>query len=426
MKRLNCVLLLVIAVMGIALFGYPAATQAAGTTATISPNSVVDVKGITVGPVSRLAAANQTGTKNNASAYLSLTTPSSGYVGQFYMTAPAGFTANTVTALSLKTNFLAPSKKVQTWTWSLYNWKAKGWVNVGNNQASDGVNWSSLTFKVARPTRFVNSSGQILARVKSSNKAADLKLDSLSATVTMQALTSKPAGDVRPVGISGSWRLVFDDEFNGSSLDLNKWQPNWLGPNDQAVTQYINSEEYECYDPANVKVASGEVVLSVKAKKCPSSAGKSAGMPYTSAMVNTANDFTFTYGVAEVRMWVGGPDKNHCNNWDAFWLNGEAISSREEYDVAECLDGSFNFHLNPANVFGGQNTGPISGGWHVFSINWQSSGATVYYDGGQIGTITQKVYKKPMYLILQLGIKKGGKIVVPDTMRIDYARVWQK
>ena len=32
-----------------------------------------------------------------------------------------------------------------------------------------------------------------------------------------------------PVGLPGTWRLVFDDEFNGQQLDLSRWNPNWFG-----------------------------------------------------------------------------------------------------------------------------------------------------------------------------------------------------
>ena len=32
-----------------------------------------------------------------------------------------------------------------------------------------------------------------------------------------------------PVGVPGSWHSIFDDEFNGTTLDTSKWSTGWLG-----------------------------------------------------------------------------------------------------------------------------------------------------------------------------------------------------
>src|SRR6185437_5650008 len=37
----------------------------------------------------------------------------------------------------------------------------------------------------------------------------------------------------------GSWTLVFDDEFTGTSLDTTKWQPGWFGSS--GITPPVNS-----------------------------------------------------------------------------------------------------------------------------------------------------------------------------------------
>ncbi len=43
------------------------------------------------------------------------------------------------------------------------------------------------------------------------------------------------AASFQPVGQSGWWNMIFDDEFDGSSLDLSKWAPNWLALSDSAI-----------------------------------------------------------------------------------------------------------------------------------------------------------------------------------------------
>ena len=227
--------------------------------------------------------------------------------------------------------------------------------------------------------------------------------------------------------VPGTWNLIWQDEFSGSSLDLTKWEPGWFYQNGNPYTQYINSEEGQCFSSDNISEGNGELTLKLIAKVCPSSAGKSANLPYTGAAITSRPHFTFTYGVVETRMWVNGSDDTRCNNWDSFWLNGMPVSGREEYDVAECLGNFFAFHLNPGSTSGGSNkTASVSNGWHLFTIDWEPSGATVYYDSNKIGTITKTPYTSPMYIIYENATHGTTNVVAPDVMRIDYVRVWQK
>ncbi|MEW1912368.1 hypothetical protein AB0442_28680, partial [Kitasatospora sp. NPDC085895] len=48
-----------------------------------------------------------------------------------------------------------------------------------------------------------------------------------SASASASATTASGTGG--PLGIAGSWRQVFADDFNGTSVDSAKWTANWLG-----------------------------------------------------------------------------------------------------------------------------------------------------------------------------------------------------
>jgi hypothetical protein len=43
------------------------------------------------------------------------------------------------------------------------------------------------------------------------------------------------ASGVQLVGQSSGWNMIFDDVFDGSSLDLSKWTPNWLALRDTTI-----------------------------------------------------------------------------------------------------------------------------------------------------------------------------------------------
>jgi hypothetical protein len=51
-----------------------------------------------------------------------------------------------------------------------------------------------------------------------------------------QNIRQYAAADVQPFGQSSGRNMIFDDEFDGSSLDLSKWTPNWFGSSYTAIT----------------------------------------------------------------------------------------------------------------------------------------------------------------------------------------------
>src|SRR5216683_2592842 len=44
-------------------------------------------------------------------------------------------------------------------------------------------------------------------------------------------LTQNAAGPTppSPIGVSGNWNMIFDDEFDATSLNKTTWTPGWFG-----------------------------------------------------------------------------------------------------------------------------------------------------------------------------------------------------
>ena len=237
-------------------------------------------------------------------------------------------------------------------------------------------------------------------------------------------------GGLSPLGVSGHWTLTFDDEFNGSSLDLTKWQPNWLGADNTAVTPPDNGDDQNCMNPSQVSVGGGYLHLTAVARPC--TADNKHTYPYTSGLVNTRKSFTFTYGYAEARIYVPASASGVPVNFPAFWANGTGTwPSTGELDVMEVLNScgpgeGFHFHSNPG-AFGGCPTAPVRSGWHTFGADWQPGVVTYYYDGVQVGHVTQGITGSPMYLILNNSVDPtyGGPTQVSSDLQVDYVRVWQ-
>ncbi|MCU1426605.1 MAG: hypothetical protein JWL83_605 [Actinomycetia bacterium] len=211
---------------------------------------------------------------------------------------------------------------------------------------------------------------------------------------------------------------LFDEEFNTTTLDLAKWQPNWLGPNNSSITKPVNGEERSCYDPAQVSVSGGALHLTAVQRTC-------LNWEYASGLVNTRAHFSFTYGYIEARVLV--PGNGPTTNWPAVWADGMGHWPKTgEIDVMEGLAGKNCFHMHSKHHDEGgcANISPASG-WHTFGADWRKGKVTFFYDGTQVGTITHGVTGKPMYLILDLGVSSSVSppVVVPSGMAVDYIRV---
>jgi beta-glucanase (GH16 family) len=234
-------------------------------------------------------------------------------------------------------------------------------------------------------------------------------------------VTTPPAGTP---SVSPGTQMLFDDEFDGGSLDLSKWQPNWLGSSNSSITKPINSAEVSCYDPSQVSVSGGSLHLSAEARSCTDEGGNKYS--YASGLVETAGHFTFTYGHMEARVWL--PGNGAATNWPAFWADGTGTwPVTGELDVMEGLSGNDCYHFHsPSGGPGGCASLSTASGWHVFAADWAPGSVTYSYDGNVVGTITSGITTAPMYLILNLGVGGyGGAIEAPSTMLVDYVRVWK-
>jgi beta-glucanase (GH16 family) len=231
-----------------------------------------------------------------------------------------------------------------------------------------------------------------------------------------------------PTGVAGDWMLAFDDEFNGTGLDTAKWSTGWGGGT--GITPPVNSSEDDCYDPAQVTEGGGALSLSLirKSESCGISAQYAAGL------ISTNGKFNFTYGFIQARIWVPGApgDPDYVANWPGVWTDGQNWPEDGEIDIAEGIGGHMCAHFHDAahssqGLGAGDGTGCPSGvytgGWHTFAANWEPGIITYYYDGHDIGSVTSGVTSAPMYLILDYDAQ--SPVQAPDTMKVDYIRVWQ-
>ncbi len=248
-----------------------------------------------------------------------------------------------------------------------------------------------------------------------------------------------------PVSDSKNWKLIFDDEFNGSSLDKTKWVPcfRWTDGTGCATT----TTPQTWYSPSNVIISNG--TLKLRTQNHPVTMDGKA-YPYTSSMITTGPvdntktpaKFLFTYGYMEIRAKV----PKGQGLWSAFWALPLDDSGLPELDISEVLTGAglttyinnmtYGVTNDNAGSSGASWTSPVdlASGFHTYAVDWEPNAIRWYVDGIERRTaFTDKknITAKQMYLLLQLEV--GGtwpgspdkSTPFPSAYEIDYIKVWQ-
>jgi beta-glucanase (GH16 family) len=232
--------------------------------------------------------------------------------------------------------------------------------------------------------------------------------------------------------IAGTWQTVFDDEFNGTSLN-----PVWHTAQywDHSVT-VVGKGELEAYDASGVSVSDGQLHLTARADN-------QYGVPYVSGLVMTGGDqsnpaqqkFSFQYGYMEVRAQI----PKGQGLWPAIWMMPAGYDDQNgEIDVMEALGGNpsqayFTVHrlgqLEQHTIVGAD----LSAGFHTYGVDWEPNEITWYLDGVAVATCTNQslIPHEPMYPIMNLAVggNWGGPpsstTQFPASMNVDYIRLWQ-
>lgn len=241
---------------------------------------------------------------------------------------------------------------------------------------------------------------------------------------------------------AGKPQLVWQDEFDGSSLDSSKWQVV-EGDGCPANCGFGNNE-LQYYTAQNATVSKG--LLTITGKK-----DSMGGKAFTSAKLVTKGKGDWKYGRIEVRARL----PKGTGTWPAIWmmptLDRKTSWPRDgEIDIMEHVGydhGTVHgtIHTEAYNHrMGTQKSATIavpdvSEVFHTYSLEWDEQALTWLIDGNEYLTLAKNdegyegwPFDHPYHLILNLAVGGdwGGKEGVdehiwPQTFEIDYVRIYQ-
>ncbi|MBI5865238.1 MAG: glycoside hydrolase family 16 protein [Planctomycetes bacterium] len=226
-----------------------------------------------------------------------------------------------------------------------------------------------------------------------------------------------------------TWELIWNDEFDGASIDGTKWRVEDLHLNKNNELQY--------YAPDEVYVSGGDLTLRSRRRSYwgYDNAGSWRHFDYTSGLVETRDRFATTFGRIEVRAKL--PSTRGL--WPAHWMLPDSRQWPPEIDIMELLG------HEPTRVYmthhwgtwpqvqsdGGSYSGPdFSADFHTFAIEWSPTRIDWKVDGLLRFSSTSNIPREPFYIILNTAVggdwpgNPDGTTVFPQYHRIDYVRVY--
>lgn len=231
--------------------------------------------------------------------------------------------------------------------------------------------------------------------------------------------------------------LVWNDEFEGASLNLQDWTQETGGNG-------WGNNELEYYTTDNTSIVDGNLVIEARRES-------RGSRNYTSARIITRGKQEFLYGRIDIRAVL--PQGQGI--WPALWMLGGNIGSVGwpscgEIDIMEMIGGGGRENTTHGTIHwsntnnnhqyqGGSNrlsSGTFSDEFHVFSIIWNEEEIVWLRDDTEfhsesITPADRTEFHKPHFLIFNVAVggnwpgNPNNSTFFPQRMIVDYVRVFQ-
>jgi hypothetical protein vspiD_01210 len=261
------------------------------------------------------------------------------------------------------------------------------------------------------------------------------------------------------------WKLVWNDEFDGTELDRSKWDFR---------RNLLQQEHKTLIGEEGIEVRDGCVHLKLVEKdgefySCQLQTGYNyldvAGKVFYEVMdkpdapqfrwpIDKIREpkFMHKYGYYECRCKL----QKHDGWWSAFWLQSPIIGccldpavAGVEVDIMECFHPDGRYVVN--NHWSGygpdhqhEGCGPGKGfrleetpdGFHVFGVDWTPEGYTYYADGKEVLRLNKAVSRTEQFILISTECQgyrwshhhapELTKACLPDEFVVDYVRVYDE
>lgn len=234
------------------------------------------------------------------------------------------------------------------------------------------------------------------------------------------------------------WKLIWEDHFNGTSIDTTKWSKIPAGESDW--------NRHMSMDTACFAMEDGKLIL----KGINNSDSSRDSRPFLTGGIWSKGKFAFQYGRIEIRAKLGSAQ----GAWPAMWMLAELdkygrYPKNGEIDIMEHLNHDSIIYQTTHSYYTldlGRKTNPPHSGtakinaaaYNIYGISWYPDRIVFQLNGKDTFTYprmteldqAQWPYDQPFFLLIdqQLGGNWVGKVdskQLPMEMLIDWVKVYQ-
>ncbi|OOG19790.1 hypothetical protein BWD42_07790 [Sphingobacterium sp. CZ-UAM] len=322
--------------------------------------------------------------------------------------------------------------KTNTWDEKTINWNnaPMDTVHVGKLRITGTGHYSlDVTKAIKNQVGAVNQQVTfLLLNTGPANSTGDVSFSSreLADRAPQLVFNSSEKDSTDVDKLLAKYNLVWNDEFEGATMDQSKWSYRAEGTVRKFAT--VNNAKTISLD------GNGNMV--VKAIR--------EGDKYYVGQISTDGHFNPTYGYFECRAKMNTKKGPHV----AFWLQSPSIGSTPydnpavngaEVDIFEYLRNTsglvhqtihYNGYTDPYHK-SSQVSIPypeVDNGYHTFGLLWTDTSYTFFIDGYKTRETNFGLSKRSEYMILSTELTGWGgppPFNLPDSVLFDYVRVYQ-
>jgi hypothetical protein len=310
-----------------------------------------------------------------------------------------------------------------------------------------------------KPSGIVFDSAKVNSLKISSLNPGEIIIGNVSASAVKSAKPPQWLGTKPPV--PGKWKLTFEDNFDGISLNRQYWNipdrkasekdvypvhvdlaKSWWGSNT------VNSSR-------NAYVEGGMLKIKCeRTSKVENAPEELKNYKYVTSLIDSFGRFSQKYGYFEARMKIPVV----LGMWPAFWLMPDrgkdagiwwkrqtTADGGMEFDIMEYLGRYGDYRYNIAMHWDGYKKDhkfigteniyfiPDEEGFVTSGLLWEPGKATFYCNGRKVGVFeNERIGNVPGHILFTMPVGGWGTngIVdddkLPAFFQIDYVRVWQR
>jgi beta-glucanase (GH16 family) len=237
---------------------------------------------------------------------------------------------------------------------------------------------------------------------------------------------------------NGNWTLVWDDEFDGATLDRAKWEE---GVRSCDYSDY--RKEVQKISNKNVNVKDSCLVLTANSTSWRDSDNVSYTTRFTSGQVASGDKCAWKYGRFEIRAKLP-PGEGLLSYIDLYPVNNDFAREILTMMVREGDSSIIFMHdiygtdrqcVYLEEVHSNRSIPDSSAGFHTFAVEWETRSIRWYIDDVKIYQTRRNVPEVPLSLALGTtagdlhlyhAAKVSGNVSLPQYCLVDWVRVYQR